>query len=99
MKKCPKCNVDHAKPGIFCVERKRKTDMIFCSRKCNGKNLGINNVDKNYTKPRISKNHVRKLTDENVLEIYFSSLTAKELCKKFNITKANVYFIKKKKNI
>ena len=44
-----------------------------------------------------SKKHIKKLTKENVIDIYTSTLNGKEIAKKYNISPNTVYDIRKKR--
>jgi hypothetical protein len=75
-----------------------KADKMFCSRECSGKYRFKENISNVKIRKKMSKPPVqRKLTDEQVKEIYNSKENNLDIAKKFNINKSNVYFIKAKK--
>lgn len=80
------CNVDHLEIG---TQKDNVRDMIERGRDC-------------YHKPKYSsrgtKNHANKLTEKQVRDIYLSNLNNSELSKIYNVSKANISYIKNKRH-
>ena len=79
------CNVEHLKIG---THKENYEDMVKCGRSGKGKpNIKI----------RGTKNLLHKLNEQQVKEIYLSSLSLKKLSKLYKVSEANISHIKRKK--
>ncbi len=86
---CNNCN------KLYFTEVKPKKEINFCSRVCSGKYRFKKN-EQTLRELEVSPPVQRKLTDEQVKEIYLMQGSKSEIAKKFNINKSLVYFIKHK---
>lgn len=78
------CNVKHFEIG---TQLDNVRDMVVRNRVHKGSNDKVKGV----------KNGLNKLTEQEVIEIYTSTLSYKKLSKKYNVSTTNVFFIKKQK--
>ena len=79
------CNPDHLKIG---TQKENYQDIVDCGRSLKGKeNKKIRGIN----------NGANKLKENDVIEIYLSKEKNSVLAKKYNVSKTNIIYIKKKK--
>lgn len=79
------CNPDHLKIG---THKENCQDIVDCGRSLKGKeNKKIRGIN----------NGANKLKENDVIEIYLSKEKNSVLAKKYNVSKTNIIYIKKKK--
>lgn len=89
---CSNCNLS------FYTERKPKSKISFCTRKC----AGCFRFKKNKQDPEIKKKmsnppHIIKLKEEQVIEIYLSKESYASIAKNYGVNKSLVSHIKAKR--
>ena len=86
---CSHCNIIFNKDAVLI------TTKVFCGRSCAGK---YRKAHRNPQLPKMIKTSKRQLTKEQALEIFYrTDKSLQGLADEFNISKNNIWFIKKKK--
>lgn len=78
------------------ISEKYNIDRVIVSNIKNGKSY--RNITKNMNNGKVKINKKSKLTDKDVLDIYLSNKTCKELAEIYNMSESGIYFIKSGRN-